>query len=98
MTGSPARLFACRPTNDLRQRPVIANVAQSRISASGSGLSETVDGKTLDKVIAFHDQARVPIQSRSARKDDKWHLLYCFAERRHAVAFQLMFGGELVER
>jgi hypothetical protein len=61
-------------------------------------LAATVGGKTLDKVIAFHDQAGVPIKSRSARKDDKWHLLYCFAERRHAVAFQLMFGGELLAR
>ena len=61
-------------------------------------LAETVGGKTLDRVIAFHDTARVPIKSRSARKDDKWHLLFCFAERRHAVAFQLMFGGELLGR
>jgi hypothetical protein len=61
-------------------------------------LAETVGGKTLDQVIAFHDRARVPIKSRSARRNDKWHLLYCFAERRHAVAFQLMFGGELLDR
>jgi hypothetical protein len=61
-------------------------------------LAGTVGGKTLDRVIAFHDQAGVPIRSRSARQDDKWHLLYCFAERRHALAFQLMFGGELIDR
>jgi hypothetical protein len=61
-------------------------------------LAATVGGKTLDKVITFHDQAGVPIKSRSARKADKWYLLYCFAERRHAVAFQLMFGGELLDR
>jgi hypothetical protein len=48
-------------------------------------LAETVGGKTLDRVIAFHDRARVPTKSRSARRNDKWHLRYCFAERRHAV-------------
>jgi hypothetical protein len=40
----------------------------------------------------------VPIKSRSARKDDKWYRLYCFAERRHALSFQLKFGGELLDR
>ena len=61
-------------------------------------LAAIVGGKTLDKIIAFHDQASVPIKSRSARKDNKWYLLYCFAERRQALAFQLLFGGEFVER
>jgi hypothetical protein len=29
--------------------------------------ADSVAGKALDKVIAFHDQARVPIKTRSAR-------------------------------
>jgi hypothetical protein len=27
-------------------------------------------------------------------KDDKWHHVYCFAEREHAERFQARFGGE----
>jgi hypothetical protein len=61
-------------------------------------LADKVHGRALDSVNAFHDVAGVPIKSRSARKDDKWYHLYCFAERRHALSFQLKFGGELLDR
>jgi hypothetical protein len=54
--------------------------------------------KMHDRVMAFHDEAGVPIRNRSARKDDKWYLLYCFADRQHALEFRLMFGGELLDR
>ena len=61
-------------------------------------LADNVRGRALDSISAFHDDAGVPIKSRSARKDDKWYRLYCFAERRHALSFQLKFGGELLDR
>jgi hypothetical protein len=40
---------------------------------------------------------RIPCR-RGRRKDDNWYRLYCFAERRHALSFQLKFGGELLDR
>jgi hypothetical protein len=40
---------------------------------------------------------RIPCP-RGRRKDDNWYRLYCFAERRHALSFQLKFGGELLDR
>jgi hypothetical protein len=61
-------------------------------------LADNVRGRALDSISAFQDDAGVPIKSRSARKDDKWYRLYCFAERRHALSFQLKFGGELLDR
>jgi|SRR4029453_8337886 hypothetical protein len=61
-------------------------------------LADNVRGRALDSISAFHDDAGVPIKSRSARKDDKWYRLYWFAERRCALSFQLKFGGELLDR
>jgi len=61
-------------------------------------LADDMRGPALDGISAFHDDAGLPIKSRSARKDDKWYRLYCFAERRHALSFQLKFGGELLDR
>jgi hypothetical protein len=61
-------------------------------------LADNVRGNDLDRVIKFHDELSVPIRSRSARKDDEWYAIYCFAKREHALAFQLAFGGKLVER
>jgi hypothetical protein len=43
-------------------------------------LADNVRGRALDSINAFHDDAGVPIKSCSARKDDKWDRLYCFAE------------------
>lgn len=60
--------------------------------------ADSVRGKAFDRVIAFHDEVGVPITSRSARKNDEWYVLYCFAERRHALSFQLMFGGEMLSQ
>jgi hypothetical protein len=37
-------------------------------------------------------------QSKAAQCNDKWYRLYCFEERIHALSFQLMFGGELLDR
>jgi hypothetical protein len=34
------------------------------------------------------------IKSRSARKNAEWYVLYCFAERRHALSF----GGEMLSQ
>lgn len=61
-------------------------------------LADDMRGRAVDKVSAFHNNAGVPIKSRSARKDDNCYRLYCFAERRHALSFQLKFGGELLDR
>ena len=61
-------------------------------------LADSVRGRTFNRVLAFHDQAGVRIKNCTDRKDDKWHLLYCFKERENAVAFQSMFGGELFDR
>jgi len=60
--------------------------------------SASVRGQTFNRVLAFHDQAGAPIKNSTARKDEKWYLLYCFAERENAVAFQSNFGGELFDR
>jgi hypothetical protein len=42
---------------------------------------QSVGGKTLDEVIAFHAKLGIPTKSRSVRKDDAWYSLYCFADR-----------------
>jgi len=44
-------------------------------------LSQSVGGKTLDEVIAFHAKLGIPTKSRSVRKDDAWYSLYYFADR-----------------
>jgi hypothetical protein len=61
-------------------------------------LADSVRGRTFNRVLAFHDQAGIRIKNCTDRKNDKWHLLYCFKERENAVAFQSMFGGELLDR
>ena len=60
--------------------------------------ADSMRGKTFNRVLAFHDQAGMPVMNCTARKDDQWYLLYCFAERKNALAFQLAFGGELLDR
>jgi hypothetical protein len=58
-------------------------------------LSDSIRGKTLDRVIAFHTQRGIPTKTRSARQDDRWYDLYCFADQQHAAQFQAEFGGEI---
>ena len=53
---------------------------------------------SFSQVRAFHDEAGLTIKSYTARKVDNWYLLYCFADRKNAVAFQLAFGGEIFDR
>ena len=60
-------------------------------------LAQKVAGKALDKVIAFHAELGVPVKTHSIRKDDRWYLVYCFADRQHAVTFQAEFGGEIIQ-
>jgi hypothetical protein len=55
-----------------------------------------VSGKVVDGVIAFHSKLSIPNKTRSIRKDDEWHKLYCFAAADHAKLFHVMFGGELI--
>jgi hypothetical protein len=43
--------------------------------------SESVAGKTLDKVTAFHALRGFPTKTRAARQDDRWFTLCCFADR-----------------
>src|SRR5262245_19021314 len=61
-------------------------------------LAESIRGRKFNRVLAFHEQAGVRIKNCTDRKDDKWHLIYCFKEREIAVAFQSMFGGEICDR
>jgi hypothetical protein len=61
-------------------------------------LAQKVVGKALDKVIAFHAELGVPVKTHSIRKDDRWHLLYCFADPQHAARFQVEFGGEIINQ
>jgi hypothetical protein len=108
-----ARAAALRASLTCYQRCVIPVLCSVSIGARGQPtrtllnrefphqvliLADNVRGRALDSINAFHDDAGVPIKSRSARKDDKWYRLYCFAERRHALSFQLKFGGELLDR
>jgi hypothetical protein len=58
--------------------------------------SESVGGKMLDEVFAFHTRLGLPTKTRSIRKDRRWYSLYCFADQQHAVSFQLTCGGELI--
>jgi len=60
--------------------------------------ADSVQGHAFTQVFSFHEHAGVPIKNYSAREDDKWYLLYCFAERSNAIAFQMVFGGELFDR
>jgi hypothetical protein len=61
-------------------------------------LAQKVVGKALDKVIAFHAELGVPVKTHSIRKDDRWYLLYCFADQQHAARFQVEFGGEIINQ
>jgi hypothetical protein len=36
------------------------------------------------------------MKTHSLRQDDKWYVVFCFAGRGVAEAFQLSFGGELL--
>ena len=60
-------------------------------------LAHNVHGKTLDKAIDFHVKLGIPTKSRSIRKDDALHSLYCFADPNHAKLFHVMLGGELTQ-
>jgi len=60
--------------------------------------AKSVSGRELDRVIKFHDKLSVPIKSRSAFQNDDWYAIYCFAEKEHALAFRLAFGGTLIDR
>ena len=61
-------------------------------------LSDSIRGHVFNCVMAFHDEAGVPVRNCTVRKDDKWYLRFCFAERKNAVAFPLAFGGELLDQ
>jgi hypothetical protein len=61
-------------------------------------LSDSITGKTLDKVIVFHAQRDIPMKTRAARQDDRWYDLYCFADPEHAARFQGEFGGEIINQ
>ena len=61
-------------------------------------LSDSVGGKRLDRVIAFHAQHGIPMKTRAARQDDRWYSLYCFADPEHAAQFQAEFGGEIIKQ
>jgi hypothetical protein len=61
-------------------------------------LSDSIRAKTLDRVIAFHTQRGIPTKTRSARQDDRWYDLYCFADPQHAAQFQGEFGGEIINQ
>src|SRR5262245_11140029 len=61
-------------------------------------LAESVSGKKLDNVDAFHTARNIPTKKRSIRKDDVWWTLYCFAKRADAEAFRDLFGGEIFDR
>jgi hypothetical protein len=58
----------------------------------------SVAGRELDRVIGFHDKLSLPIKSRSAFQNDQWYAIYCFADKEHALAFRLAFGGKLLDR
>jgi hypothetical protein len=60
-------------------------------------LSDSITGKTLDRVIAFHTQCGIPTKTRAARQDDQWYSLYCFADSQHAARFQAEFGGKIID-
>ena len=56
-------------------------------------LAETLRGKTLDRVIAFHSNLGIPTRSSSIRKEGVWYVLYHFSDPDHAKLFRVMFGG-----
>ena len=60
--------------------------------------AKSVSGRELDRVIAFHDKVSVPVKSQSEFQNDQWYAIYCFAEKEHALAFRLAFGGKLSDR
>ena len=55
--------------------------------------AESIRGKTLKKVIAFHKDIHAPIKSRAIFQDDTWYTVYRFADETHADMFLLAFGG-----
>jgi hypothetical protein len=58
--------------------------------------AQSVRGRVLDDVHAFHDNRGVPVTTHSLRQDDNWYVVFCFAGRGIAEAFQLLFGGQLL--
>jgi|SoiMethySBSTD1v2_1073268.scaffolds.fasta_scaffold115295_6 hypothetical protein len=60
-------------------------------------LAETVRGKTLDRVIAFHSNLGISTRISSIRKEDAWYSLFRFADSNHAKLFQVMFGGDRIQ-
>lgn len=61
-------------------------------------LSDSIRGKTLEKVIVFHAQRDIPMKTRSARQGDRWYTLYCFADLQHAFEFRAAFGGGIISQ
>jgi hypothetical protein len=58
--------------------------------------AENIRGRMFDAVDAFHANRGLPLKTHSLRQDDNWYVVYCFAGRGAAEAFQLLFGGELL--
>jgi hypothetical protein len=59
--------------------------------------AENVRGRMFDAVDNFHTNRGLPLKTHSLRQDDKWFVVYCFADREAAEAFHLLFGGELLK-
>jgi hypothetical protein len=57
--------------------------------------ANSVSGRVIEEVGAFHRNRGVPVKYHSLRLDDQWYSAYCFAEREAAEEFQVLFGGEL---
>ena len=57
--------------------------------------ADSVSGRAIDDVGAFHPNRGVPVKYHSLRLDDQWYSAYCFADRGAAEQFQVLFGGEL---
>ncbi len=57
--------------------------------------ANSVSGRVIEAVGAFHHNRGVPVKYHSLRLDDQWYSAYCFAERGTAEQFQILFGGKL---
>jgi hypothetical protein len=57
--------------------------------------ADSVSGRVIEEVGAFHRNRRVPVKYHSLRLNDQWYSAYRFAERGVAEQFQVLFGGEL---
>lgn len=56
--------------------------------------ADDVNGQNYDVIHEFCAELSLCPRGHSIMRNDKWHHVFCFAQREHAEKFQAQFGGE----